>query len=368
MKIGHLKGAILEYSIRELLKNCGFTNSKADNLFTYENNGLFYINGKGSAHDADVIMNPPIQMPFAYPTQLIFECKAYKESVKLYQVRNVLGLREDINSFEIVTRETLNERRNNTRKHYAIDSRIRYTFQVGLASINDFTKPVVEYASNNKIPLISLKWLLGTDAINILNEINDGYLANIEEDKLKNLYKFLKDRNSNLNHEKYILSKNFINEPNNEIASIIRLIDDAIKYSYVGLLETGDIVFLFAEDSDNVLNEQNIETSNLAIFNSEIHWYNDKPNVWELKIRKERQPDRFSTFRFYVPDRIFNLWNKFNLSKEKAIDLKGEYFSKIFVFNQNMNPKVPFSIVYLDQYWLSKAKERLTNDIIVDND
>ncbi|MGV0966973.1 hypothetical protein [Empedobacter falsenii] len=296
MKIGHLKGAILEYSIRELLKNCGFTNVKADNLFTYETGGLFYINGKGSAHDADVIMNPPIQMPFAYPTQLIFECKAYKESVKLHQVRNVLGLREDINSFEIVTRKTLNDRKNNSRKHYAIDSRIRYTFQVGLASINDFTKPVVEYASNNKIPLISLKWLIGKTVITTLNNLDDDYLSQFETSKLKNLKDFLKDRNGNINDHKYTQAKTFLNDKTNDVSNIIGLINDAIKYSYVGLLETGDIVFLFAQTPNNVLSIQNHDENNLAIYNSEIHWFENKPDVWELKIKKENGTPHTSTF------------------------------------------------------------------------
>jgi hypothetical protein len=67
----------------------------------------FWINGKGAAHDADIIMNPPIQMPFAYPTQLLFECKAYGTSANLPIVRNALGLRNDLNDFEIVTRDTL---------------------------------------------------------------------------------------------------------------------------------------------------------------------------------------------------------------------------------------------------------------------
>jgi len=80
MNVSNIKGALLEYIVRNLLKSCGFTNVKVDNLFSFEQRELFFVNGKGAAHDADVIMNPPIQMPFTYPTQLIFECKAYGES------------------------------------------------------------------------------------------------------------------------------------------------------------------------------------------------------------------------------------------------------------------------------------------------
>ena len=48
MKAENIKGALLEYLVRQLLKNCGFTNVRADNLFSFEQRGLFFINGKGA--------------------------------------------------------------------------------------------------------------------------------------------------------------------------------------------------------------------------------------------------------------------------------------------------------------------------------
>jgi len=126
LKAGNIKGALLEYIVRNLLKNCGFTNVRADNLFSFERGGLFFVNGKGAAHDADIIMNPPIQMPFTYPTQLLFECKAYGKNVDLSIVRNALGLRKDLNEFEIVTRDSLLLRQNNKRATCATDNRTRF--------------------------------------------------------------------------------------------------------------------------------------------------------------------------------------------------------------------------------------------------
>ena len=55
MKVGHIKGAFLEYIIREILKNCGFTNVSPDDLYTYKNRGLVFVNGKGAAHDTDIL-------------------------------------------------------------------------------------------------------------------------------------------------------------------------------------------------------------------------------------------------------------------------------------------------------------------------
>ena len=245
MKAGYIKGALLEYIVRNLLKNCGFTNVKADGLFSFEKSGLFFINGKGAAHDADVIMNPPIQMPFAYPSQLIFECKAYSSKANLSIVRNALGLRNDINDFEIVTRNTLNKRQNNRRASYAVDTRKRFLYQVGVASVNDFSKPAIEFAANNKIPLLSLDWFLGPNTIREFNSIDQGYIDSIPEDVIRNLYAFLKDRKGDMYASKYRLTYDFLSS-DNILGDIVTFSNTVIRYSYIGLLETGDIVFLFA--------------------------------------------------------------------------------------------------------------------------
>jgi hypothetical protein len=84
MKASNFKASLLEYTIRNLLKSCGFSNVKVDKLYSFERGGVFFVNGKGAAHDADVFMNPPIQMPFSYPTQVIFERNAYSSAVYKY--------------------------------------------------------------------------------------------------------------------------------------------------------------------------------------------------------------------------------------------------------------------------------------------
>ena len=203
MKATSIKGALLEYIVRNLLRNCGFTNVKADNVYSFERSGLFFVNGKGAAHDADVIVNPPIQMPFSYPTQLIFECKAYDSQIGLTIVRNALGLRNDINDFEIVSKDSLIKRQNNRRAEYAIEIRKRFLFQVGVASINDFSKPAIEFSANNKIPLLSLSWFLGSQSIRNFNNIDQTLIDSFDEEDMKNVYDFFKDRKGNLHSQEY---------------------------------------------------------------------------------------------------------------------------------------------------------------------
>lgn len=358
MKAGNLKGALLEYIVRNLLKNCGFTNVRADKLYSFERGGLFFINGKGAAHDADVIMNPPIQMPFTYPTQLLFECKAYEKSANLPIVRNALGLRNDLNEFEIVTKDSLLKRQNNKRAAYAIDTRNRFLYQVGVASINDFSKPAIEFAANHKMPLLSLSWFLGPNTIGYCNNIDQSFIDSCSPDDIQNVYDFFKDRKGDLNASKYIRANQFLSY-GNMLGSIVTAANATIRYSYVGLLETGDMVFLFASSqaSDNILNKQN----SFASLKAEIHWFTKRPNVWRLSVYNTNERQQKTDFDFYVPKRIFNHWKTFNLDKSAALNIKQEFFSKVFVFNQSNNPEVPFSIINIDREWLDKIRQEQLN-------
>jgi hypothetical protein len=359
MKATNIKGALLEYIVRNLLKNCGFTNVKADNVYSFERGGLFFGNGKGAAHDADIIMNPPIQMPFTYPTQLIFECKAYGTNASLPIVRNALGFRNDINEFEIVTKDSLLKRQNNRRAAYAIETRTRFLFQIGVASVNDFSKPAVEFASNNKIPLLSLSWFLSARIIQDFNNIDQPLIDTFNAGDIKNIYDFLKDRNGNLYNQQYQRALTFL-QSDNIIGDIVTFANTTINYSYAGLLETGDMVFLFARSrsENNILNQINGFTG----LKAEIHWSSDRPNVWRLTVYNSRNQEQRTDFDFFVPNRIFRHWKQFNLDKAVALDIKQEFFSKIFVFNNRNNPEVPFSIINIDRQWLDNARQDLENE------
>lgn len=351
---GHIKGALLEYIIRNLLKSCGFTNAIEDKLFLFESRGLFYINGKGAAHDADILMNPPIQMPFIYPTQILFECKAYKTKPTLPVVRGALGLRNDINDFEIVTKESILKRQNNKRSHYAIDNRTRYIYQIGVASVNEFSNSAVEFAANNKIPLLTLSWFLKSDIIEKFNKIDQSLIDKFDENKIDNLYKFLKDRNGNIEDQRNSPENNLL-KSNSIFYDIITAAENSTKYSYIGLLETGDMVFI--KSHTHTVNNVLYNNSTVS-FNAEIHWRGEEPNLWKLTINNTYSLDD-REFDFYLPKRIFDQWEQFSLDKKEALNIKQQYFSKIFVFNRKNDSGLPFTIINLDKEWFNRAKEEL---------
>jgi len=343
------KGALLEYLVRRLLFKCGFIPVVADNMYTYRRGNLFFVNGRGAAHDADVFMEPPIQMPFIYPTRVIFECKAYSSRAGLPIVRNALGLREDINEFEIVTKESLEKRRNNRRADYAVEKRDRYNYQVGVAGVGGFTRSAVEFATNNKIPLLSLEWFLGPNIIRQFSRIDNSYLSAFDENQKRRIFNFLKSEYkpeaSQTRHE------NDIEYPRDIIGDIIQSFTEIENSLFVGLLESGEIIFLRALNEESIYFFEDIQT--IPRLTAKIHYSRRSPFLWELSVSSGTKTT--GLFEFFVPPGIMRVWQEFNLSREKAVDLKASYFSRIFVFNRYRNSDWPVFVIRLDREWLDEV-------------
>lgn len=355
MTPAQLKGALLEFMVRRLLSNCGFAPAIADNLYTFERGGLFFVNGKGAAHDADVLMEPPVQMPFSYPSRVLFECKAHDKQIGLPIIRNVLGLRSDINEFEIVTKDSIVARQNNRRAAYAIEERKRFNYQVGVAVANEFTKPAIEFAANNKIPLLSLTWFLDQLIIDLFHSINNNDLAGVTVENWDRVYIYLKDRSKSADQNpQHDRAKNVLNQ-HEKLSEIIKSFNNVLARSYVGLIETGDLIFLFPTNAVRV--ERLNERDKYWDLRAQIHYFLNEPNIWRLEIFDEFVPNNnIVEFKFFVPQRIMNIWKKCGLDKAKAIEFKGEFFSRIFIFNRINQQNMPFFIVNIDRQWLDRIR------------
>ncbi len=334
MTSAKLKGSLLEYCIRRILSNCGFTKVKPDNLLIFNRGDLTMINGKGAAHDADVLMNPPIQMPFSYPFRLNFECKSYDRKIGLSIIRNALGLRYDLNEFEIVTRNQLINRQNNRRATIAIDNRQRFNYQVGVATVEDFTKPAFEFAANNKIPLISLRWFLPSNICDYFHQITNQYIGQFNSQELDNLNAFLKGNGNSQ-------GQRFIENTDSLFRNIYRAIDEFEENVVIGILESGDMLFLIAQNGAEdieYLRRQNIDLT------SQFHYYRRELDYWELSINNERR------FGFYLPLNIMEMWRSREFRTDEALSIKRRLFSKMYVFVRN--GEYPFRILNIDQEWL----------------
>ena len=292
------------------------------------------INGKGAAHDADVLMNPTIQMPFSYPYRLNFECKAYNSKVGLSTIRNALGLRYDINEFEIVTRKHLKERQNKRRSPLAIDNRQRFNYQIGVASVENFTKPAFEFAANNKIPLISLRWFLPANICDSFHQITDAYLRQFTPEQLNDLHQFLKG-NNNYN------ATRFLRETDSTFRNIYNAILEFENRVIIGLLESGDLLFLISKNNNHV----EYFAKRNAVMTARFHYRRRTLDYWTLSVNQEVE------FGFYLPSIIIEMWRDQSFDRQAAIDLKAELFLRVFVFVRN--GEQPFRILRIDRRWLN---------------
>lgn len=356
MNASKVKGVLLEYLVRRLLTNCGFHPVYPDNLYTYERRDLFYVNGRGAAHDADVLMEPPVQMPFSYPSRILFECKAYESKTTLPIVRNALGLKYDINEFEVVTKDSLIQRMNNRRSTYAIEHRKRYNYQVGVASAGDFSKPAIEFAANNRIPLLSLAWFLHPLAVAAFQSIDQTYVDSINENIITQICDYLKDRSTDAEQaEIHRAARDYLrNDP--KVGSVIAAFNSVMDLLFVGLIESGDLIFLIAEDNNAA--GRLLEMQGLTGLKGQIHYSTEIPNLWNLAIAQDFQTRNVAEFSFFVPQMIMDMWKQYSFDKARAAQIKGEFFSRIFVFNRGIRPDLPFFIINIDREWLDQVREQ----------
>jgi hypothetical protein len=348
-----IKGNLLEFIVRQLLFNCGFRSTVPDGHYVYAQtgSGLFFVNGKGAAHDADVLMNPPIQLPFSYPTRLLFECKAYHRTVGLGVIRGALGLRYDINEFEIVTEDSINERKNNRRSTYAISARNRYNYQVGVASVRNFSSSAFEYAANNKIPLISLSWFLDATACNLFDDIIPTYVTAIDDEILEDLNSFLRSRE--LNPPKSLVLQNFLRN-DQVIGQILNRSSIWITSSLIGLNEFGDLFFLFPNENFN--RESFSGLGDRELLNARIHYWSDEPGTWYLNFEGMPRHQEYG-LKFYLPDKYMEVWAESNLNNSEALNIKQRFFSRIYLFGSNFSEDtIPFRIIEIDQSWLDQLR------------
>lgn len=81
-------GKAFEIFVKRILMNVGFLEVESDGLFVFDGNSGQMVQGLGEAHNADVLLEPPVQTPFIYRTRLLIECKDYSKKVGLNTVRS----------------------------------------------------------------------------------------------------------------------------------------------------------------------------------------------------------------------------------------------------------------------------------------
>lgn len=308
------KGKAFEILIKRILMNIGFTEISSDGIYIFDGTAGQMIQGLGEAHNADVLLQPPVQIPFYAPSRILVECKDYAGKVGLNTLRSALGLREDINNFELVDFKVMRNRRANNRRHQLIYPYDRYYYQVAVASMCGFTTQAQEFALTHRISLISFSDM----------PFWQGYIS-----------KFLWGRGK-------IARADMLNYNSISLDEAIGLADEIGRKMAVAITPTGQMLFLYNEKGNLVFEDYYT-----------LHWAT-KNSLWELRTGD-------CVYQFQLPNKIKDAWlNSLNEKsiKENAIYCKAKFLSNMAVFYfRDYKPAI--KMISIDTYVLENALKNL---------
>lgn len=336
-----VKGKLFEYFVCKLLLACGFKQVDKDGLLIFDGRPGTMIQGLGQAHNADVLLEPPFQTPFYFSTRLLVECKCYSNTIGLSVIRNAFELREDINNFDIVTEEILQNRKSaytTKRTCYLIK---RYSYQVAVASFSGFKSTAIPFAQTHRIPLISFsESKLFHKIRNSIREVEEK--ANGDEDFAKFILRYIAEHqyerceSYEINYQDYVF-RTFIEE--------IKRFQERIV---IGLLEEGTILFMIKNEQDNLYQKQN----NSYKDGCEIYWSNEV-DAWELR-------DGQQSYSFELPKEIYQKWiESADEQRKAALQIKQDYFSQIVLFENDFGERNSIRTLHLSERFIETAKRNL---------
>ena len=334
-----VKGKLFEFFVYKLLMFSGFKSVVPDKLLVFEGPAGTMLQGMGQAHNADVLLEPPFQTPFYFPTRLLVECKCYNDTIGLPVVRNAFGLREDVNNFDIVTEDILKNRRSSYTTKTTCYPMKRYTYQVAVASLNGFKSTAIPFAQAHRIPLISFGESMIFDEIrNLIEQVER---EAIEDEKISDkILEYLKEEQSKpyINCDCYYISERFY-----DFLQEVTYFRDKMV---IGLLENGTILFMVKE-KDNcsvwITEKQRRYDDGYAIY-------------WSRESKAWRLYDREQCYSFELPKDIYQEWiESANEQRKAALDIKQEYFSKIVLFESNTERGENVRTILLSQRFIENA-------------
>ncbi len=311
-------GKAFELFVKHILINIGFSDVKSDGLYIFDGAAGQMIQGLGEAHNADVLLEPPVQTPFYSRTRLLIECKDYCKKVGLDTIRGALGLREDINHFDIVDMNRLLARRRQNRIGLVYDYE-RYTYRVAVASLSGFTVQAQEFAASHRIPLLEFDrmpfWNAFCELLGYYNVLAVGRMRSPR------------------------ISPTHIAED-----QIIEFADNIGRRMAVAITNSGQLLFLYRISGD----ENCFSTSYT------LHW-SEPSQPWQLKSGQQ-------SYLFQLPKSIMKIWLKSSADdlalKKEAINCKAGLLSSMIVYYTNYClPTV--KMISIDKYDLDQARQRL---------
>ena len=322
------RGKVFEKFIQQILLNSGFRTVAPDGQIIYQASSGLMLHGLAQPHNTDVLVNPPFQIPFFFPSRLIVECKCYKTAVDLSVVRGALGLREDVNSFDIVTKEILEKRKNYRRQGLAVFDIDRYFYQVAIASLSGFTKPAQEFALVHRIPLIDIQ------RMPFSQQVRDILFRGGVEDEDIQADQSPANTDPLIDEHWQVLQES---------------LGDILKRFCIAILSSGDILFLYTATGGQWF---------FDVDEIELHWADNK-RLWQINPRNQ---DIRTESWFELPEILFRQWAQRDFNKEEAINLKERNFQNIYVMGKDASGAARLKVLRLSSEFIGEARERLNQN------
>lgn len=338
-----IKGKLFEFFVYRLLVACGFKPVTPDDLLVYKGNPGLMVQGMGQPHNADVLLYPPIQTPFYYPTRLLVECKCYNDTIGLPQIRNALGLRDDINSFEIVTEEILENRKHSRSRKPKFYEMKRYVYQVTVASIDGYKSTAYPFAKAHRIPLISFaKSSLFAGIRQAISELDD--IVKEDDGLGRQISSHIGE--IMIHPERGIDTNCFGCD---EWLTYLEEVESIASKITVGLLEDGTLLFLLKNGKGNS-ESHNVEWQGDGCT---IWWDSGDDSTWILN-------DHGVSYYFELPKELYDDWERsVGRQRRDALRIKREYFSKIVLFHRTKEENERITILRLSEQFMRRAEDAL---------
>ncbi|HDR8066931.1 TPA: hypothetical protein QCY66_006011, partial [Bacillus cereus] len=289
ISIPALKGFLLEEALAKLLENCGYTLITKDVLktpnlypeFVLKGNGL-NIKGRGGTHQADVLGQFDVSIPFNYPIRLFLEAKFRESRTGIDVVRAGIGILTDLNAnyqtIDLNGDELLVQ---------------RFNYQYTIFSTSGFSENAIKLAIAYKLTLVDLSGEEYRDLLMVIDRVAhdlrnlllyEGYsLSEIREFIRSKLFGLdLENFNNNIPHLDLVL-RPFFTEMNN--------------YGDLYLASINSPFSILLKPVNPRRFRSLLERYQKSTFNVYIFWREDEPNLWHVSL--ERWDNL--TFTFYLP-------------------------------------------------------------------
>ncbi|MFJ8118348.1 hypothetical protein [Bacillus mycoides] len=335
VSVSALRGFLLEEALSKLLENSGYTLIDKEVLnypnkypeFVSQGNGL-NIKGRGGTHQADVLGQFPISIPFNYPVRLFLEAKFKSKKVGIDVVRSGIGILTDLNAnyqtIGLDNDELLFQ---------------RFNYQYAIFSTSGFSENAVRLAIAYKITLIDLS---GNEYSNLLAAIEEvaqrlSNVLSLKRITLKDVRAYIRSELFDVNID------NYMGNGLDHYELLRPLFEELEIYRDLYLASINSPFSILIKPSSPEKFRDFLKENKGSTFEVSIQWNNDDPDLWKIYLYCYRGGE--FTFTFYLPELIrsyvFNSANDPDILVN-ALNAKKQFFSSMIFYVRNAEKFITF--------------------------